>query len=67
MLKLRVRTMAKSEFAFHAGVSLYVVRKWIKEQQSELVPLGYRPTDRLLSPIVVKHLCERYAVELYDN
>lgn len=57
----RYRAMYKWELAQKAGVTLQVLRAWIKNDGLN-VPKSYK----MLPPNIVKELCERYVIILDD-
>ncbi len=61
------RAMYKYELAKCAGVSPSTFRKWLNHLYiEELTPLGYSKTDSLLSPRVVKFLCDKLVISVND-
>ncbi|MDO4727070.1 MAG: hypothetical protein Q4A56_07635 [Porphyromonadaceae bacterium] len=53
--------MYKQELARAAGVTLQVLRKWLKDDNIEL-PKKYK----MLPPHIVKFLCEKYVIILEE-
>lgn len=60
-LNQRYRAMYKRELAEKAGVTLQVLRGWIKKDGLN-VPKSYK----MLPPNIVKELCERYVIFIDD-
>lgn len=58
------RAMLKSELARAAGVSMNTFRRWLRDEAPALRAAGVRPSDRLLNPTAVRHLCERFTITL---
>ena len=56
--------MYKCELARAAGVSTKTMRRWCRENHAQLLPFGYHPSDKLLSPGAVQYLCEKYIIEV---
>ena len=55
------KAMYKQELARAAGVTLQVLRKWLKDDNIEL-PKKYK----MLPPHIVKFLCEKYVIILEE-
>lgn len=58
-IEQRYVAMYKSELARKAGVSLDILRRWIKEDN---IPVPKR--CKMLPPVWVKYLCEKYVIIL---
>ena len=58
----RYKAMYKCELARAAGVSTKTMRRWCRENHAQLLPFGYHPSDKLLSPGAVQYLCEKYVI-----
>lgn len=59
------RALYKKELAAYANVSPKTLRRWLNHLYfSELQELGYVKTDNVLTPIVVKFLCEKLCIEI---
>ena len=56
--------MSKQQLADKAGVSLNTLNKWCKPIQNELLELGMIPGARMLPPVVVKYIAERFCIDL---
>ena len=56
--------MSKQQLADKAGVSLNTLNKWCKPIQKELLQLGMIPGARMLPPVVVKFIAERFCIDL---
>ncbi|MBQ3633017.1 MAG: hypothetical protein II952_01835 [Paludibacteraceae bacterium] len=58
------KSMLKSELAKAAGVSLPTFRRWLLADQEELRQMGASPTVKILPPVAVKYLCEKYCIDI---
>ena len=60
--------MTRSELAVHAGVSRRTLFRWLAmpEHTDALTQLGMVKNKKLLSPRVVKYICESFGIMLYD-
>jgi len=47
-----------------AGVSLRTLTRYINRNLDTLIPLGYRPQDKLIHPKALKWICEEYCIEM---
>jgi hypothetical protein len=56
--------MSKQQLADKAGVSVNTLNKWCKPLQSELRHLGMIPGSRILPPVVVKFIADRFCIDL---
>jgi hypothetical protein len=59
-----MKAMLKSELAAAAGVSRDTFRRWLQSDMDYLISQNVDPKSRLLPPHVVRHLCDKYAIEL---
>ena len=59
-----MKAMLKSELADYAGVSVNTLMKWCKPFQSDLEAMGFRPHDKLLPPVIVKFLVDKFCIDL---
>lgn len=59
-----MKAMSKQQLADKAGVSLNTLNKWCKPFQHELRRLGMIPGARMLPPVVVKYLAEKFCIDL---
>ena len=59
-----MKSMSKQQLADKAGVSLNTLNKWCKPIQNDLLELGMIPGARMLPPVVVKYIAERYCIDL---
>ena len=58
-----VCSMTRQELAQLAGVSERTLRRWIQRSHNQLVASGYQPSQRKLSPRVVRLLMDFYGIE----
>lgn len=58
------RAMYRYELAAAAGVSKNTFHSWLKNDKEQLEQLGVTNKNRLLPPVAVKFLCEKYVIEL---
>jgi hypothetical protein len=56
--------MSKQQLADKAGVSLNTFNKWCKPIEKELLRLGMIPGARMLPPVVVKFIADRFCIDL---
>ena len=54
------KSKLKSELAQAAGVSLPTFRRWLLSDQEELRQMGVSPSTKILPPVAVRYLCEKY-------
>jgi len=61
------RSLYKKELAGYANVSPKTLRRWLNQLYfNEISPLGYVKTEPVLTPVVVKYLCEKLCIEISD-
>ena len=58
--KMAYKSKLKSELAQAAGVSLPTFRRWLLSDQEELLQMGVSPSTKILPPVAVRYLCEKY-------
>ncbi|MBQ6766267.1 MAG: hypothetical protein IJP50_04585 [Paludibacteraceae bacterium] len=56
--------MYKSELADAAGVSLKTFGRWLKRDRDYFASVGVSIRQKMLPPIAVKYICEKYVIEL---
>ena len=61
-----MKAMLKSEIARAAGVSDSTLRRWMRCHEEKLRGLGARKNAKLLSPKVVRWVCEEYGIDERD-
>ena len=59
-----MKSMSKQQLADKAGVSLNTLNKWCKPFEKELLQLGMIPGARMLPPVVVKYIAEKFCIDL---
>lgn len=59
-----MKACTKYELAAAAGVSTDTLRRWLKTDKAFLEEHGIRPKTKMLPPVVVKYLCEKYCIDL---
>ena len=58
-----VCSMTRQELAQLAGVSERTLRRWIQRSHNQLIASGYQPSQRKLTPRVVRLLMDFYGIE----
>ena len=59
-----MKAMSKQQLASKVGVSLNTLNKWCKPIQRDLLQLGMIPGARMLPPVVVKYIAEKFCIDL---
>jgi len=59
-----MKAMSKAELANAAGVSRDTFRRWLKTDAEYMRAHGVTPTAKVLPPHVVKHLIDKYCIDL---
>ena len=59
-----MKAMTKQKLADKAGVSLNTLNKWCKPFKAELEAIGLQPNTRLLPPVVIKFIAEKFCIDL---
>ena len=59
-----MKSMTKQQLADKAGVSLNTLNKWCKPLQKNLEDIGVQPNARLLPPVAVKFIAEKFCIDL---
>jgi hypothetical protein len=59
-----MKAMTKTQLASLAGVSLATFSSWLKPIEGELAAMGYLPGRRCIPPHVVRHLAERFCIDV---
>ena len=62
-----MKAMSKQQLANKAGVSLNTMNKWCKPFEKELLNLGMIPKARVLPPVVVKYIAEKFCIDLNEQ
>lgn len=58
-----IKAMSRAQLAQLAGVSERTLRRWLHISHAELSAVGYRPSQRLLPPRVVRYMMDFYGIE----
>ncbi len=61
------KSMYKYELADAAGVSPSTLRNWLRDDKPALLAMGVRDSNRLLPPVAVKYICDKYCIHIQDN
>jgi hypothetical protein len=59
-----MKACSKFELAQAAGVSVETLRRWLKNDKSFFEAHSVSPKAKVLPPIVVKYICEKYCIDL---
>lgn len=59
-----MKSMTKSELAFHAGVSTRTFSRWLTQHRERLRELGIKPSAHIIPPAGVRYICEHYGIDL---
>lgn len=60
----KFKAMYKSELADAAGVSLKTLSRWLKRDRNYFASVGVSVKQKMLPPMAVKYICEKYVIEL---
>ena len=63
-MKTEMKAMSKQQLADAAGVSVKVLMSWCKQYQTELEAMGVKPMARVLPPIIVKFIAEKFCIDI---
>ncbi len=58
-----MKSCSKLELAHAAGVSVETLRRWLKSDKAFFEAHGISPQAKILPPVVVKYLCEKYCID----
>lgn len=61
--KTAIKAMGRAQLAQLAGVSERTLRRWLHISHDDLKAVGYRPSQRLLPPRVVRYMMDFYGIE----
>ena len=56
--------MSKQQLADKAGVSLNTLNRWCNPFRQELEALGLQPNARMLPPVVIKFIADKFDLDL---
>lgn len=59
-----MKAYSKTELARAAGVSSETFRRWLRNDRAYLAANHITPRTKILPPVVVKYLCEKYDIDL---
>ena len=59
-----MRAMTKQQLADAAGVSMRTLHRWCQPYRQELIKMGVKPNDKLLSPKVARFLADKLCIDL---
>lgn len=59
-----MKACSKYELAQAAGVSTETFRRWLKSDKAFFEAHDVSPKAKVLPPIVVKYICEKYCIDL---
>ena len=59
-----MRPLYTYEVAALAGVSTRTLQRWMKLNQQRLAALGYRPTDKFITPRALEYIAREYCIQL---
>ena len=59
-----MKSMSKQQLADKAGVSLNTLNRWCKPFRQELEVLGLQPNARMLPPVVIKFIADKFDLDL---
>jgi transposase len=59
-----MKSMSKQQLADKAGVSLNTLNRWCKPFRQELEALGLQPNARMLPPVVIKFIADKFDLDL---
>ncbi len=59
-----MKACSKYELAQAAGVSTETFRRWLRTDKPFFEAHGINPKAKVLPPVVVKYICEKYCIDL---
>ena len=59
-----MKAMSKQQLADAAGVSVKVLMSWCRPYRNKFEAMGLKPKDRVLPPIIVKFIAERFCIDV---
>ncbi|MBQ0060347.1 MAG: DUF4248 domain-containing protein [Bacteroidaceae bacterium] len=57
-----MRSYTKSELAEMAGVSARTFTRWLSQHKLQLQQLGISPNAKIIPPVGVKYICDKYGI-----
>lgn len=61
-----MKSYTKSQLAAMADVSVNTFRRWLRRHQDALEQMGVHPNDRLLPPIAVQYICDKFGIVIEE-
>lgn len=61
-----MKSYTKSQLAAMADVSVTTFRRWMKHHEEALDQMGVARNARLLPPIAVKYLCDKFGIVIEE-
>ncbi|MBR2195356.1 MAG: hypothetical protein IJ911_07040 [Salinivirgaceae bacterium] len=62
-----VKAISKAKLAEMIGISGTTLRKWLRRCEKALRQMGVSRNAKMLPPCAVKHVCEEYSIDLYED
>ena len=59
-----MKSMSKSELADRAGVSVNILMNWCKPFRKELTAMGMLPNAKVLPPLIVKFISDKFCIDV---
>ena len=59
-----MKAMSKQQLADKAGVSINTLNRWCKPFYKDLEAMGLPPKARVLPPIAVKFIAEKFCIDV---
>lgn len=59
-----MKSYTKSQLAAMADVSVNTLRRWMHRYDDEFARMGVTRNTKLLPPIAVKFICDRYGIDV---
>ena len=59
-----MKAMSKQQLADAAGVSVKVLMSWCRPYRRKFEEMGLKPKDRVLPPIIVKFIAEKFCIDI---
>ena len=56
--------MTRQQLADAAGISVKVLMSWCRPYRKKFETMGLKPKDRVLPPIIVKFIAERFCIDV---
>ena len=59
-----MKAMSIQQLADAAGVSVKVLMSWCRPYRKEFETMGLKPKDRVLPPVIVKFIAEKFCIDV---